>query len=137
MLISFSVANFRSFKEKQTFSLLPANLQQRTIQLLDAPAPYKVKAVPTAVIYGANNSGKTNLILVFSNLIRLIQNSGNFTPDKNLNANQFFALNVQNLNKPTEFEINFIAPNQKRYFYKPIQAKYKQQRKKTDFSNAF
>lgn len=49
MLLSFRVANFRSFLEEQELLLLPAYDKSR-------------QAVPVAAIYGANASGKSNLL---------------------------------------------------------------------------
>ncbi len=60
MLISFSVANFRSFKEKQTISLNAGLVRKKTERL------YKDKTgnrlVKFAALFGANASGKSNLV---------------------------------------------------------------------------
>ena len=60
MLISFSVANFLSFKEKQTLSLNAGLVRKKTERL------YKDKSgnrlVKFAALFGANASGKSNLV---------------------------------------------------------------------------
>lgn len=65
MLIEFTVGNFRSFKEKATLSMVAAKIKARdeninknnTIVIND-----KMTLLTSAGIYGANASGKSNLI---------------------------------------------------------------------------
>ena len=56
MLIEFTVENFRSFKEKQTFSLLASKdkdlIEQNSFKI------NKYDLLKTAIVYGANASGK-------------------------------------------------------------------------------
>lgn len=60
MLIRFTVENFLSFYSRQTFSLLPG---KATLKPQHKSKPVKGTSVlKTAVIYGANASGKSNLI---------------------------------------------------------------------------
>ncbi|TAE10235.1 MAG: ATP-binding protein [Bacteroidetes bacterium] len=118
MLIEFAVTNFRSFKERQVFSMLPAsNVVERTILPLKADQYPDLHVLPTAVLYGRNNSGKSNFLKAFRALKWLVTESTNFNSNKKLNANEFFLLNNQTLKKSTIFEIDFVAPNQKRYEY--------------------
>lgn len=64
MLIEFSVENFRSFKEKQTFSLLASKdkdlMDENTFQT------GKYNLLKTALVYGANSSGKSNLFMALN-----------------------------------------------------------------------
>ena len=58
MIIEFSVANFLSFKDKVTFSMLANSsdgLNDNYIEVNNR------KILKTSAIYGANASGKTNL----------------------------------------------------------------------------
>lgn len=60
MLIRFTVKNFLSFKDKQVFSLLSG---KGTLKPQHKTKPIKdISVLKTAVIYGANASGKSNLI---------------------------------------------------------------------------
>ena len=60
MLIEFSVTNFRSIRDRQTFSLVKAKgdelMDSNTIQ---TGALNKVSLLRTAVIYGPNAGGKS------------------------------------------------------------------------------
>lgn len=116
MLIEFSVSNFRSFHSKQTLSLLPKE-KKRKIHPLKVEGYPKLMVLPSCAIYGPNNAGKSNFLKAIKALDWLVTKSGNFNSDKPLLANEFFKLNTQSIDKPTFFEIDFIAPNQKRYLY--------------------
>jgi hypothetical protein len=64
MLIEFSVSNYRSFKEKATFSMVAANVVAKNKEL-DETNVFAVdgdlRLLKSAAIYGANASGKSNL----------------------------------------------------------------------------
>jgi uncharacterized protein len=118
MLIEFSVTNFRSYKDRQVLSMLPsAKVKERTANLLSNGHYNKLAALPSMVIYGANNSGKTNLLMAFRALRWLVMNSNGFNSDRKLEPNEYFYFDVQTKNQPTTFEIDFIAPNSLRYSY--------------------
>lgn len=60
MLIRFTVENFLSFKERQTFSLIPG---RGTLKSEHKTNPVNgISALKTSVVFGANASGKSNLI---------------------------------------------------------------------------
>lgn len=118
MLIEISITNFRSFRDKQTFSLLPlGKIRNREVKVLQPENYPKVNALPSAVLYGPNNSGKSNFIKAFQALEWLVLKSGNFNSDQKLHANEYFHFDNQTKNEPSTFELDFIAPNKKRYIY--------------------
>lgn len=59
MIISFSVENWRSFREQSTLSMVAGREKQHSDRLPDIPG-YGMKLLPVAAIYGGNASGKTN-----------------------------------------------------------------------------
>ncbi len=60
MLVRFTIENFLSFKDKQVFSMLPG---KGTLKANHKTKQIKgVSTLKTAVLYGANASGKSNLI---------------------------------------------------------------------------
>ena len=65
MLVEFSVENFLSFNERVTFSMLAsddnAHENSNVIVLDDG-----TRLLKSAVIYGANASGKSNLLTAMS-----------------------------------------------------------------------
>lgn len=64
MLLEFQATNYRSFRETLTFSMIPAPKQKGLDYsiLTEKIGRNKVKALSSAVIYGPNASGKTNII---------------------------------------------------------------------------
>lgn len=60
MIIRFTIENFLSFKDRQTFSLLPG---KGTLKSNHKTKSVKgISVLKTALVYGANASGKSNLI---------------------------------------------------------------------------
>ena len=73
MLLRFSVENFRSFKSEETLNLIPvqSRIHPRHIQTSDEKGR-KTRSLPLAVLYGANASGKSNLIRTMAYAQKLI-----------------------------------------------------------------
>ena len=59
MLIRFSVGNFLSFKEVQEFSMIKGKTKNKSDRIVDTE---KLKLLKFAAVFGANASGKSNLI---------------------------------------------------------------------------
>ena len=62
MLIQFSVENFLSFKEKQIFSMLATKDESHPEHIVPVSDGVRKPLLRTAALYGANASGKSNLI---------------------------------------------------------------------------
>lgn len=112
MILEFSIANFLSFKDKVTFSML-ANatngLDDNYIISNDR------RVLKTNAIYGANASGKTNLFKILTIVISMLRSSNIV----NINAKLPivpFKFDKKTINKPSEFEIKFIVDDV-RYVY--------------------
>ncbi len=131
MLISFSVANFRSIKEKQTIDMSVATkyhaklvkeneqnkeqaktLENNFFATKNETAPTLLK---TASIYGANASGKSNLIKAVDAFKYLALKTSS-ERGESIAQYEPFELDETNCSQPTEFEIDFIAAG-KRYVY--------------------
>lgn len=72
MILSFSVANFRSFAHEQTLSMLASRRIESHLpgHTLDLPGSSE-KVLCSAVIYGANGAGKSNLFAALDYLQKL------------------------------------------------------------------
>lgn len=62
MLIQFSVANFRSFREEAEFSMIATKEQQKRDRVPRITSRYRLSVNPVAAIYGPNGSGKSNFV---------------------------------------------------------------------------
>jgi AAA15 family ATPase/GTPase len=114
MLIEFSIENFRSIKEKVTFSMVATkdtSLDGNMIQY----ALKEDSLLKSAVIYGANASGKSNVILALGFLKLLIMNSHNHQKGQMIQFTPF-KLDKTYLSKPTRMEIIFLK-NDIKYDY--------------------
>ncbi len=127
MLISFSATNFRSIKDKQTIDMEVATkyheekkssaLKNNFFKTANETAP---KLLKSTAIYGANASGKSNLIravYAFNNVVMCFrEKERKRLRGKYILAYDPFVLDKESREKPTEFEIDFIAEG-KRYVY--------------------
>lgn len=122
MLIQFTVTNFRSFKEPATLSLVTANRNARETEI-NKNNTFKINdnlsLLRSAVIYGPNASGKSNLIQALGYMREFILSSANDSqPVKNTGAEPFL-LNIDSRTNPSTFEVIFIVDDtQYRYGFK-------------------
>jgi AAA15 family ATPase/GTPase len=114
MIIEFSVTNYKSFKEKTTFSMV-ADEKDKT-QLQNCFDFNKTTILKSAVIYGANASGKSNFMEAFGILRNLILESAQNSPYENIFQYQPFEFDEQMPNEDVELEIYFII-NHIKYFF--------------------
>ncbi len=62
MLVAFSISNFLSFNEETRFSMVPGRSRKHLNQIIKGSKRNAIGILRFAVVYGANASGKTNLI---------------------------------------------------------------------------
>jgi uncharacterized protein len=119
MLIEFSVGNYRSFKEKVTFSMVAANLVSQD-KSLDSHNIFAVdeelSLVKSAAIYGANASGKSNLAKALKFMQSFAVNSSRDTQSTDLIPFTPFLLSTETEDQPSFFEIVFLI-NSQQYRY--------------------
>ncbi|SRR5713226_8624597 len=117
MLIEFRVTNFRSIKETQTFSMVAGSgtehLQTNTF---NPELPGFDRLVRSAVIYGANAAGKTNLLLALQFVQNLVVNSATATQQGMPIPHAPFKFASATRESPSEFEVTF-AQEGVRYEY--------------------
>jgi len=114
MLIDFSIKNFRSIREKQIFSMQP---MKRIKELKDNLSEHDEKLLKSAIVYGSNASGKSNLLRAFKALEFLVGTSDEFRIDEIIEPYEPYLLDETSKKKPVEIEINFIAKNKIHYNY--------------------
>ena len=117
MIVEFSISNYKSFKTESTLSFVASN----TTKEHEDDNTFKwgeYKFLKSNAIYGANASGKSNLINALSIMKRTVISSfQNALAEKNRSINIApFKLNPDTINEPTTFEVVFIS-NSKQYRY--------------------
>jgi uncharacterized protein len=104
MLITFRVSNFLSFNEEVELSMQAG--QQRNLPshyISTGTGRNDVNILKTAVIYGANASGKSNLIKAMDFAQKVMLNG----IKSETTYNKYFRLDPANINKPSTFEFEF------------------------------
>ncbi|MDJ0618748.1 MAG: ATP-binding protein [Calothrix sp. MO_192.B10] len=116
MLIEFSVGNYRSFKEQVTFSMVAANLVAKD-KKLDENNVFAVdedlKLLKSTAIYGANASGKSNLVKALGFMKWFMVNSSKNTQSTEVINVEPFRLSTDTEDKPSYFELVFLIDDRK------------------------
>ena len=103
MLLSFTVGNFRSFKESKTFSMKAASIQEHKDFVRESN---NAKLLPVAAVYGANSSGKSNLLSALKTMKNVLLSSVKTNPTEKLKTDTF-KLDEEYTQKPTLFDVVF------------------------------
>jgi len=103
MLVSFSVANFRSFGEEVTLNMVASNkLTEHPEHLVKIDGTDK-SLVRSALLYGANAAGKSNLVSAMKFAQRMIEWRENSLPGA-----EPFRFSSELASKPSFFEFRFL-----------------------------
>jgi len=117
MLIEFSVANFRSLRNRQTFSLTKAKGSELAeTNTFTASAVNDFELVRSTAIYGPNAGGKSNFLRAMQAMKKIVLESATILQRGDKLPVTPFRLNKTTAIAPSEFEITFIV-NQVRYQY--------------------
>jgi len=105
MLIQFSIENFCSIKDKVTFSMLASKDATHDNNLIKEVDNFgkEVNVLKTTAIYGANGSGKTNVIKALRFMTYLLRTSHEMQKGKKIPVDPF----REYINKPSSFDIMF------------------------------
>lgn len=106
MLINFRFGNYKSFKDECIFTMETEKISD--LSELNTFSHNNYELLKTAVIYGRNASGKSNLFKALSKMREIVLRSTEEEPKYKINIDCFL-LNQMNCNKPTLFEIEFIV----------------------------
>ena len=110
MLIEMSVANFRSFQEMQTFSLVKGSSDEMAAtNTFKTPGPSKIELLHTAAIYGPNASGKSNLLRALKAMKQVVLESALSLQRGDTLPMVPFRLNPDSHQRPSEFEVSFLV----------------------------
>jgi len=107
MLLNFAVTNYRSIKERQVFSLMAVEGLPHEDSLIHSEEGIQI--LPVALLFGANASGKSNILRAFVAMLRMVLNSVRLNPGDTLDEYEPFLLDEESRNNDTEFEAEFIA----------------------------
>ena len=116
MLLRFGVSNHLSIRDYQELSLSASPLRDREDGLIDCPAAPNGSLLPAAVIYGANASGKSNLIDTISTMREMILRSQTHgEPDGGVPRHPF-RLNEESSRSLSRFDIDFLVDGARHHY---------------------
>lgn len=138
MIVEFSVKNFRSIKELQTISFVSSGLKSpKDSAFIDTDNIAEIgksKIFKTAGIYGANASGKSNILKAFDYFIKVVTNEpSSLSNMENLCDPFLFQNNCENLE--SYFQIVLFVDNEK--FRYGFTVKKNSEPKQDDTSGAY
>jgi AAA15 family ATPase/GTPase len=105
MLLEFSVGNHLSFRDRKTLSLEATSIKEFSESNVIGTSRRNLLA--GAIIYGANSSGKSNLIKAMATMRRLVLTTFSRSSQDDLNIIPFL-LQPKRLEEPSSFEAVFI-----------------------------
>lgn len=108
MLLQFSVKNFRSFNKEEVLNLT-ASMGKELQDTNTFGFTQNQRLVRSAVIYGPNAGGKSNLIKALYFLQQFVLLSSTAYQEKQKIPLQSFKLNAKSQKGPSEFSIEFIC----------------------------
>ena len=113
MLVQFSVTNFKTFRNKVVLSLIASKYDKtRALANFSSESTFGFNLLKSAVVYGANASGKSKLMEAFIFMRRLVLTSSNESQKGEPINVEPFLLSSETIEKPSEFEIIFIHKKQ-------------------------
>lgn len=116
MLLEFKAKNYKSFRNELVFSMIPAPKQKGLDYsvLNEKIGPVTYKGLSSAVVYGPNASGKTNIIGAMDSFKSIIlrgnirNSEGVSSPNTASYVLELIPCCSQGKNAPVEFTIKFI-----------------------------
>ncbi len=116
MLLNFTCSNFRSFRDAQTFSLLPGTTKNHRSHIIKFGV---TDILSVSAIFGANASGK-------SNIYKAMKFSRDFILGYKIDETSYFRLDPTYKEKPSTFEYEFTLENRiYRYGFQIIISQHK------------
>jgi len=104
MLIEFTVGNYRSIREKKTLSFEASSQKDYPNNVIEKDGYKLLKSI---VIYGANSSGKSNILTAIEKMKIIVEESFTLSTADKINTSPFL-LNAESAKSPSSFEVLFL-----------------------------
>ena len=116
MLLRFSVSNHRSIRDQQELLFSASEPEDRSNGLIPCSAAPGGAVLPLAVIYGANASGKSNLLEALRFMRSMVLDSHNKGEPGGGVPIQSFKLDSTSRRSPSRFEIDFVVDGVRHHY---------------------
>lgn len=117
MIIDLAITNFRSFQCEQVFSMNVETARDRHPGNFAEIEDGKLAVLKTAGVFGANASGKSNILLAFRALQWIVLNSASRKEGQSIPPYEPYRLSKSAAEAPVRFELEFVVPSGIRYRY--------------------
>ena len=112
MLVGFTVNNFKSIKDTINFSMLGSSKDQGNSFEIR-----KYELLKSAILYGANASGKSNFLKAMAFMVRIVLNQDKVIQSTDTLPYFPFKLNTETEDSSSSFEMVFFLKNNIKYRY--------------------
>ncbi|MBO5477372.1 MAG: ATP-binding protein [Clostridia bacterium] len=112
MLIKFNFKNFKSFKNENTLDMEATSIKEHEYNLVEVNGE---KYLKVSAIYGANASGKTNVLQAFNYMKKRILVNDDTIKNSPVDADNLYSFMINE--EPIGLEIELLAKNKKIYKY--------------------
>ncbi|MCI8761104.1 MAG: AAA family ATPase [Clostridia bacterium] len=112
MLIRFSFKNFKSFKDENCLDMEATSLKEHEYNIARTE---NIDLLKVVAIYGANASGKTNVLQAFDYMKKRILVSDDSKKNSSIDEENIYSFMVNN--EPISLEAQILAKNNKIYKY--------------------
>jgi AAA15 family ATPase/GTPase len=117
MIVDFTIRNFRSFRDEQMLSMNVDGSRTRHPSNFSLVEDERFAVLRSAGIFGANASGKTNILRALAALRWIIVASAGRKESQSIPPYEPFRLSPSYAERPVVFEIEFVIPAGARYRY--------------------
>ena len=110
MVVEFLVSNYRSIKDEQVLSLVAENTKNKEDNTFEVTLSNgtTLRLLRSAIIYGANASGKSNIIKAADAMRKMVLNSRLINDGDAIEAYNPFLFDTVSTQKPTRFALTFV-----------------------------
>ena len=112
MLIRFNFKNFKSFKDENCLDMEATSLKEHEYNVAKIN---NMEILKVSAIYGANASGKTNVLQAFSYMKNKILVSDDSKVNSSIDEENIYSFMIND--KPISLEVEILAKNNKIYKY--------------------
>lgn len=105
-LLQFTVGNYRSFNFERTFTFVPTSIQDDPKESIASRRKHRFSTV--SAVYGANSSGKSNLIEAIATMSYIVRHSVKLNDNDELTYDPFRLSSDNAPDKSTHFEIVYL-----------------------------
>lgn len=118
MFSYFSIENFRSIKNESTLNLSVSGVGNHLPHHIYSVDASSSGVLRSAGIYGANASGKSNVLLAFEALKYMAVRCGDLKDGERIRCYEPYALSLETKNAPVKFEVEFYTDSNTRFLYR-------------------